>query len=113
MSGGIDSSVTLGLCARAVGPDKVIALQMPERHSSEEALRLSGKVADTFGVEKIHEDISGTLEAVGFYHRYDECVASVISAMEKGGSQNCGIECCDSRWFTVFSVVAQSLMENR
>jgi NAD+ synthase len=109
VSGGIDSSVTLGLCARAVGPDKVIALQMPERHSSEETLRLSGKVADTFGVEKIHEDISGTLEAVGFYHRYDECVASVISGYGKGWKSKIVVSNVVTHdGFTVFSVVAQS-----
>ena len=39
ISGGIDSSVTAALCARAIGKDRVIGLQMPERTSSEETAR--------------------------------------------------------------------------
>jgi NAD+ synthase len=78
VSGGIDSSVTLALAVRAVGKEKVLVLQMPERHSAEETLYLSGLVADHFGAEKIHEDISGILDAVGFYRRYADAVRTVI-----------------------------------
>ena len=35
MSGGIDSSTVAALCVKALGPDKVIGLFMPERDSSE------------------------------------------------------------------------------
>ena len=31
---------------------------MPEKHSADETLKLSGKLADTFDVQSIHEDIS-------------------------------------------------------
>ena len=34
LSGGIDSSVVTTLAARAIGPDKSVALLMPERDSS-------------------------------------------------------------------------------
>ena len=34
VSGGIDSSVTLALAAKAVGPERVLALLMPETHSA-------------------------------------------------------------------------------
>jgi len=57
LSGGIDSSVTTALSAKALGPDRILALLMPERHSSDDTLDLSTIVADHFGVEKIHEDI--------------------------------------------------------
>jgi len=33
LSGGIDSSATVGLCQKAMGKNRVIALLMPERHS--------------------------------------------------------------------------------
>lgn len=109
VSGGIDSSVTLGLCARAVGPDKVVALQMPERHSAEETLGLSGKVADTFKVRKYLEDISNVLEAVGFYRRYNECVASVIQGYGKGWKSKIVVpNVMTHNGFTLFSVVAQA-----
>ena len=78
LSGGIDSSVTLGLAARAVGPKRVVALMMPERHSAQETLRLSEMVADYFGCEKVTEDITGILKSVGHYQRYNDAVRKVI-----------------------------------
>ena len=110
VSGGIDSSVTLALSVRAIGAERVVALQMPERHSSENTLDLSGKVADTFGVEKIHEDISGILEAVGFYHRYDASVRSVIPEYGAGWKSKIVISnVLEQKSFSFFSVVAQKL----
>ena len=61
LSGGIDSSVTTALAAKAIGPERTVALLMPERHSADETLSLSSAVADHFGVVKIHENISGDL----------------------------------------------------
>ncbi len=84
VSGGIDSSVTLALCVQAVGSQRVIALQIPESHSAEETLDLSALVADTFKVRRVHEDISGILDAVGFYRRYDEAVRQVVPEYGKG-----------------------------
>src|ERR1043166_3392308 len=40
LSGGVDSSVTAALCARALGADKVFAVLMPEKDSDPESLRL-------------------------------------------------------------------------
>jgi NAD+ synthase len=108
VSGGIDSSVTLALSARAIGADRVVALQMPERHSSENTLDLSGRVADAFGVEKIHEDISGILEALGFYRRYDAAVKSVIPDYGTGWKSKIVIpNVLEQKGFSLFSVVAQ------
>jgi NAD+ synthase len=41
LSGGIDSSVTAALAVSALGRERVLGLEMPERHSAEETLRLS------------------------------------------------------------------------
>ena len=109
VSGGIDSSVTLGLCQKAVGEKKVIALQMPEKNSAKETLDLSGSVADAFGVEKVHEDISGVLQSVGFYKRYDEVMQSVIPEYGEGWKSKIvlpGIS--DRSTINIYSVVAQS-----
>lgn len=78
LSGGIDSSVTAALCVRAVGPDRVHGLHMPERASAPETLRLSRAVSDTFGFDSTVEEIAETLEAVGCYRRYDEAVRLVV-----------------------------------
>src|SRR4051812_26422367 len=69
LSGGIDSSVTAALCVRALGPDKVLGVLMPERDSASESLRLGRKVADALGIATELEEISGILEAAGCYRR--------------------------------------------
>jgi NAD+ synthase len=108
VSGGVDSSVTLALCARAVGPERVVALLMPERHSAEETLDLSTLVADHFKVEKIHEDISGILSAVGFYRRYDTAVGSVIPGYGEGWKSKLVIPgVFAKKGFSLFSIVAE------
>jgi len=109
LSGGIDSSVTTALSAKALGPDRILALLMPERHSSDDTLDLSTIVADHFGVEKIHEDISGILESVGFYNRYDDAVRMVIPEYGDGWkSKIVTPNVTETKGFNLFSIVAQS-----
>jgi NAD+ synthase len=108
LSGGIDSSVTTALAVKAFGQARVLALLMPERHSASETLKLSSIVADHFGVESIHEDISGILEAVGFYRRYDEAVRLVIPEYGEGWkSKIVTPNVTKTKSFNLFSIVAQ------
>jgi len=53
VSGGIDSSVVAALCARALGPERVLALSMPERDSSGDALRLGTLLAGQLGIRHV------------------------------------------------------------
>ncbi|NNK86019.1 MAG: NAD(+) synthase [Desulfobacterales bacterium] len=109
LSGGIDSSVTTALCAKALGPDRVLALLMPEQHSSSDTLELSNLVADHFGVNKVHEDISNILQSVGFYKRYDEAVRMVIPEYGNGWkSKIVTPNIMETKSFNLFSIVAQS-----
>lgn len=108
LSGGIDSSVSVGLAAKALGPDRVVALLMPERHSSDDTLDLSKSVSDAFGVKWFHEDISGVLEAVGFYRRYDDAVRQAIPEYGNGWKSKIVIpNVMESKGFNLFSIVAQ------
>lgn len=108
LSGGIDSSVSVGLATKALGPERVVALLMPERHSSDDTLDLSKSVAETFGVKWFHEDISGVLEAVGFYRRYDDAVRKAIPEYGDGWKSKIVIpNVMESKGFNLFSVVAQ------
>jgi NAD+ synthase len=84
VSGGIDSSVTAALCARAFGPDRTVALLMPEADSDEETLDLSRLVADALGIEALVEDITPILEATRCYERRDEAVRAVVPGFGDG-----------------------------
>ena len=108
LSGGIDSSVTTALAVRAVGADRVLVLLMPERHSADETLDLSRSVADAFEAPYVHEDISGILEAVGFYRRYDEAVRQVIPEYGEGWKSKIVIPSVfATKGFSLYSVVAR------
>jgi NAD+ synthase len=84
LSGGVDSSVVAALCARALGSDKVLAVFMPERDSSDDALRLGRLAAETSGIEGIVEDIYPVLEAAGCYRRQDEVIKAVVPEFGEG-----------------------------
>lgn len=109
LSGGIDSSVSVGLAAKALGPDRVFALLMPERHSSEDTLSLSTSVADAFRVERSYEDITNILEAVGFYARYDAAVRQAIPEYGEGWKSKIVISnAIEKKGFNLFFIVAQA-----
>lgn len=78
VSGGIDSSVTLALAVRALGPDKVLAIMMPEKESNSDSLRLGKLLAETYGVPSLVENISGALSGFRCYERRDEAIQRVF-----------------------------------
>ncbi len=78
LSGGIDSSVSLALCVRAVGARNVFCLFMPEDDSDPESLRLGRLAADAFGVEAAVEDIGPALRAMGCYERRDAFIRQLV-----------------------------------
>lgn len=109
ISGGIDSSVTAALCVRAVGKDKVIGLQMPERHSAEDTFGLSELLADHLGIRKVPIDITPILEAVGYYDKYDEAVRAAVPGYGRDWKSKIVVsDIAEDRAYTLFSVVAAS-----
>jgi len=74
LSGGIDSSVTLALCAKALGSERVLALLLPEFESDAESLRLGRLLVALLRVNFIVEEIGPLLETAGFYRRRDEAI---------------------------------------
>ena len=78
LSGGIDSSVSAALCARALGKERVLGLFMPEADSAPESLQLGRVLADSLGIEAVVEDIHPVLEAAGCYRRRDEAIREVV-----------------------------------
>jgi NAD+ synthase len=78
ISGGIDSAVSMVLTARAMGPENVLGIMLPEKDSSRDSAIFAQNLADKFGVRAITEDITGALEGFGCYQRRDEAVKRVL-----------------------------------
>jgi len=108
LSGGIDSSVTAALAVRAVGKERVFGILMPERHSHSESRVLGQLIADWLGITCVEENISGILEATGFYRRYDAAVREVVPEYAAGWLSKIVIEGIASGGsYTTFAIVAQ------
>ena len=84
MSGGIDSSVCASLAVRALGPDKVFGLLMPERDSSSESVVKGRLLAEHLGIRYTIEDIAPTLEAIGCYRWRDDAIRAVFPGYAEG-----------------------------
>ena len=50
LSGGIDSSVVAALCVRALGPDKVLGLMLPEKDSEPSDIKDALKIAEQLSI---------------------------------------------------------------
>nr|MBN2276808.1 NAD(+) synthase [candidate division Zixibacteria bacterium] len=83
ISGGIDSSVCAALCARALGPKRVLGIMMPEHESAGESRDLAEKLAAQFGFEAIVDEISGGLEGMGCYRRRNEAIKRVFPEFDE------------------------------
>jgi NAD+ synthase len=107
VSGGIDSSVCAALAVRALGPERVLCLLLPEAESSAETRALGHLLVAHVGAPSIEEEITPALEAVGCYRRRDDSIREVIP--EYGPGWRCkivlpGVE--EGQTLPVFSVVA-------
>jgi len=67
LSGGIDSAVLATLCKRAVGPERTLALIMPERDSEDEHIRDALDFAKELGIEAKLINLTPYLKKLGVY----------------------------------------------
>jgi len=84
LSGGIDSSVVAALCARALGKEKVLGLLMPERDSSDDALRLGRELAAHLGIRHLVESVAPALAGLGCYERQLEAIRMAVPEYGEG-----------------------------
>lgn len=108
LSGGIDSSVVAALCVRALGPERVFGLHMPEKESSDDTLGFSRQVSDALGIDSVLEEISPILEAAGCYRRRDEAIRLVVPEYGAGYRSKIVLpSVVDSDSFRLYSIVVQ------
>jgi NAD+ synthase len=108
LSGGIDSSVTAALAARALGPERVFGVMMPEIDSADEALELGRLLADRLGLATAVEPIAAALGAVQCYERRDAAIRSVVPEFGPGWKSKLVLASpLDSR-VPITSIVVQS-----
>ncbi len=108
ISGGVDSAVCAALAARALGPERVLVLILPERESSPESSPRARSLAASLGIEPLEEDISATLEAIGCYRRRDEAVRRVLPNYGLGWRMKIVVTGAMEGLINHFKLVAQS-----
>jgi NAD+ synthase (glutamine-hydrolysing) len=78
MSGGIDSALTAAIACDALGPENVIGVRMPSRHTSSESLDDAGMVAENLGMQLMEFSIEPP-------HRgFEEILAPVFKGTTPG-----------------------------
>lgn len=109
LSGGIDSSVTAALAVKAIGPDRVFGIHMPDKESSPETINFSRSISTHFGFDSVLEDITPILDAAGCYRRQTDFIRLAISEYGAGWKSKIVLESVkDNRGFNFFHVVAQA-----
>ena len=108
VSGGIDSSTCLGLAVRALGPERVFALIMPERDSADDSAVRAKELIAHLGVQYVEQNIASTLEAIGCYRWRDEAVRRAVPEFGDGWKFKIVITGGVEGRVNVFHIVAQS-----
>lgn len=78
ISGGIDSSVVLAICAKTFGPERVLGVMMPENDSNPDSLELAKKLSEKFNTQYVVENMTEALAGFGCYRRRDEAIKKVF-----------------------------------
>jgi NAD+ synthase len=108
LSGGIDSSVCAALCVRALGPERVLGLLMPEADSAPESTELGGMLGARLGIRTALENIAPILEAAGCYSRRDAAIRSVVPEYGSGYRSKLVLPGTLDGRYKLFSIVVES-----
>jgi NAD+ synthase len=84
ISGGIDSSCSVALAVRALGPERVFALILPERDSSDDSAVRANILASHLGIRVETFDIAPALAAIGCYAARDAAVRRALPEYGEG-----------------------------
>ena len=108
ISGGIDSSCSAALAVKALGPERVLGLIMPERDSSDGSGLRANSLARHLGIEVITKDIAATLEAIGCYQWRDEAIQRAIPEYGPGWRMKIAISGGQEGRINHFHLIAQN-----
>ena len=64
VSGGLDSALVLAMAVDALGPDRVVGVMMPSRHTGQESLNLADDLMTRLGVHKMTLPIFDTYDVL-------------------------------------------------
>jgi NAD+ synthase len=78
ISGGIDSSTCIALAVRALGPERVQALILPEKDSSDDSAARAIELANHLNVRYEVKNIASSLEAIGCYEWRDAAIRRAL-----------------------------------
>lgn len=78
ISGGIDSSVCLAICVKALGKDRVYGILMPEKDCKDQTTILGKQIAEHFQIKYTMEDITSILESSGCYKRRNDAIRELV-----------------------------------
>ena len=108
ISGGVDSAVCAALAVRAVGPDRVFGLLLPERDSASESTLRGRMVVKQLGITHAEIDIAPVLDALGCYHWRDEAIRAVFPTYTTDWKNKIVIAGRHAGCFNYFKLVVQS-----
>ena len=108
MSGGIDSSVSVALCVKALGAKKVFGLLLPETDSSSKSLSRGETLAKHLKIDYLTVNIADTLNSIGCYQWRDEAIKEVFPEYENGWKNKIVIKGGIKGGINHFDLVVQS-----
>lgn len=83
LSGGLDSAVSAALCVRAVGPNRVLGVLLPEKDSNPVSAEFGKMVADSLNIECLEINITSVLEELGVYEKREMVIEKLIPDISK------------------------------
>jgi NAD+ synthase len=82
VSGGVDSGVVAALCARGLGPERILCLRLPDRDIGDAASDLGLQLAEHLGAPTVEQPITAALDALGCYRRRDAAIRQLFPDYE-------------------------------
>jgi NAD+ synthase len=107
ISGGVDSAVCAALAVRAVGPERVYGLLLPERDSASESTTRGRLVTAQLGIAHELFDIAPTLAALGCYRWRDEAMRATFPGYAPDWKSKIVIDGSQDGRFNHFKLVVQ------